>query len=290
MSATDGLKFYMRDISEIPLITQEEEVELARRIHQGDDEARLKLIRSNLRLVVKIAHDFKGMGFSLQDLVSEGNVGLMRAAEKFDPDKGAKFSSYAAWWIKQAMRRGLSEKSKTIRIPVASVGKIHKIRNARSQLTHELGREPTDKEVGAKLDFSERVISRLRQADFKTISLQDSINRGEEGEIANLIPDENSLTPLHMLEGSESTHRLNILLERLDAREKAILKMRYGLDGNPPRTLEQISRSIGRTRERVRQIQKRALNKLRRQIDQDVALPEVGEKDEPVGAKSAVLN
>ncbi len=269
MSRHDAMKCYMDDIGHIPLVTKEEEAILAKRIHAGDAAAREKLIRSNLRLVVKIAHDFKGMGLPLQDLVSEGNIGLMRAAEKFDPEKGAKFSSYAAWWIKQAMRRALSEKSKTIRIPIASVSKINKIRTVRSQMTEKLGRDPTDREIADRLDFSERVVSRLRRSDLKTVSLQDPILRGEEGELRNLIPDENSASPYHIMDDNESVSRLNLLMQSLDSRERTILMMRYGLDGSPPKTLEQISARIGRTRERVRQIQKRALNKLRSQIAQD---------------------
>jgi RNA polymerase primary sigma factor len=269
MSRHDAMKCYMDDIGHIPLVTREEECILAKLIQSGDMEAREKLIRANLRLVVKIAHDFKGIGLPLQDLVSEGNIGLMRAAEKFDPEKGAKFSSYAAWWIKQAMRRALSEKSKTIRVPIASVGKINKIRSMRSQLTETLGRDPTDREIADRLDFSERVVSRLRRCDLKTVSLHDPIMRGEDGELKNLIPDDNAPTPFHILDDNESIQRLNLLLQNLDKRERTILLMRYGLDGSPPKTLEQISRKIGRTRERVRQIQKRALNKLRLQIAQD---------------------
>lgn len=279
MSRNDTMKSYMRDISQIPLITQQEEVELARRIHAGDAEARETLIAANLRLVVKIAHDFKGMGLALQDLVAEGNIGLMRAAEKFDPDKGAKFSSYAAWWIKQGMRRALSEKTKTIRIPVASVAKINKIRNARNRKAEELGREPTNKEIASDLEFSERVVRRLQRADFKTVSLHDPIMRGEEGELRNLIPDDSSPNPYDMLDDSESVQRLNLLLQTLDKRERAILLLRFGLDGSQPKTLDQISKQIGRTRERVRQIQKRALAKLRHALKQEATNMGYGEDD-----------
>lgn len=269
MPRHDAMKCYMDDIGHFPLINKAEEVILAKLIKEGDMQAREKLIRSNLRLVVKIAHDFKGMGLPLQDLVSEGNIGLMRAAEKFDPQKGAKFSSYAAWWIKQAMRRALSEKSKTIRIPIASITKINKIRATRAKLSESLGRDPTDREIADRVDFSERVVKRLRRCDLKTVSLHDPIMRGEDGELKNLIPDENAPTPYHNIDENESAQRLNMLLNKLDTRERTILRMRYGLDGGPPRTLEQISKKIGRTRERVRQIQKRALNKLRTHIAQD---------------------
>ncbi len=266
MPQHDAMRDYMNDIRQIPLISRTEEVALAKLIHQGDAEALEQLVSSNLRLVVKIAHDFKGMGLPLQDLVAEGNIGLMRAAEKFDPEKGAKFSSYAAWWIKQAMRRALTEKSKTIRIPVASVTKIVKIRNVRNRLRRELDREPSDKEIAGHLELSERVVRRLRRADMKTVSLQDPILRGEEGDLESLIPDENADTPFGIMDDGESDMRLGLLLEKLDPRERYILCLRYGLEGNTTHTLEEISKCLGRTRERVRQIQKRALKKLRHQL------------------------
>lgn len=283
IASSDTMKSYMQDIAHIPLVSKAEEVELAAAIKGGDEVAKEKLIRANLRLVVKIAHDFKGMGLPLQDLVSEGNIGLMRAAEKFDPAKGAKFSSYSAWWIKQAMRRALSEKSKTIRVPVASVGKINKIRSLNLRMTEQLGREPSDAELAAKLDFSERVIHRLKRVDLRTVSLQDPILRGEGGEIGHLVPDEAALSPYHLTDGGEAVARLNLLLRNLDVRERAILLMRFGLDGSKPKTLDQISRKIGRTRERVRQIQKRALMKLRNLLGQDY--PDMGYR-----SRRSVLN
>jgi RNA polymerase primary sigma factor len=265
----DAMKFYMRDISAHPLIDKKEECRLAKLIQQGDQDAREKLISANLRLVVKIAHDFKRMGFPLQDLISEGNIGLMRAAEKFDPEKGAKFSSYAAWWIKQAMRRAIFEKSKMIRVPVASAGKIHKIRTTNNRLTRELGREPTNAEIAKQLDFSEGVVKRLKRADLRTVSLDDPILQGENGDLKSLIPDERIASPDAILDGNEAVKRLKELLDELDPREKMILYMRFGLDGHPPRTLDEVSRAIGRTRERVRQIQKRALSKLRTHISKE---------------------
>jgi len=270
MAKHDAMKFYMRDIGDIPLVNLEEEAELAKMIKKGDKAALDQLVRANLRLVVKIAHDFKGFGLPLQDLISEGNIGLMRAAEKFDPAKGAKFSSYAAWWIKQNMRRGLAEKSRTIRVPIASASKIKKIKLTLGHLIEELGREPTNAEIANRVDFSERVVKRLKRSDLKTVSLQDPIMRGEEGELNHLIPDETNATPDQVLDDSESVNRINSLLQELDNRERSILLMRFGLDGGLPRTLEEISKKIGRTRERVRQIQKRALTKLRSQIDTDL--------------------
>ncbi len=263
----DTMKTYMHDIGQISLVSKREEVELAAQIHSDDrfahDEARSTLIMANLRLVVKIAHDFKGLGLPLLDLISEGNIGLMRAVEKFDPAKGAKFSSYAAWWIKQSMRRALANQSRTIRIPVQSAGKINKIKSVRMKLAEELGREPTDAEIAGNLDFSERTVAGLRLADLRTFSLHDPIQQGEDGEFQDIIPDRRAVTPDQIMADVESVRRLLSLLEELDEREKMILKMRFGLENNRPKTLEEVSQEIGRTRERVRQIQNQALTKLK---------------------------
>lgn len=266
-SKNDTMKVYMQDIGQISLVSKKEEVELAAAIHgsneQAHDDARAVLIQANLRLVVKIAHDFKGLGLPLLDLISEGNIGLMRAVEKFDPAKGAKFSSYAAWWVKQSMRRALANQSRTIRIPVQSAGKINKIKSVRMKLAEELGREPTDAEIAKHLDFSERTVAGLRLADLRTFSLHDPIQQGEDGEFQDIIPDRRAMTPDQILGDVESVDRLLDLLEDLDGRERLILQMRFGLDGSRARTLEEVSQQIGRTRERVRQIQNQALSKLK---------------------------
>ncbi len=263
----DTMKVYMGEIARIPLVNKKEEAELADAIHGEDnyrhEDARSTLIKANLRLVVKIAHDFKGLGLPLLDLISEGNIGLMRAVEKFDPAKGAKFSSYAAWWIKQSMRRALANQSRTIRIPVQSAGKINKIKSVRMKLAEELGREPTDAEIAEHLDFSERTVAGLRLADLRTFSLHDPIQQGEEGEFQDIIPDRHAMTPDQILGDVESVFRLMDLLEKLEERERRILEMRFGLRGNRPLTLEEVSQEIGRTRERVRQIQNQALSKLK---------------------------
>ncbi|OGV50090.1 MAG: hypothetical protein A2X49_08745 [Lentisphaerae bacterium GWF2_52_8] len=267
VSKNDTMKVYMTDIGQISLVTKDQEVELAAAIHGNDpvaqERARSTLIQANLRLVVKIAHDFKGLGLPLLDLISEGNIGLMRAVEKFDPAKGAKFSSYAAWWIKQSMRRALANQSRTIRIPVQSAGKINKIKSVRMKLAEKLGREPTDAEIAEHLDFSERTVAGLRLADLRTFSLHDPIQQGEDGEFQDIIPDRGAMTPDRILGDVESVDRLLDLLHDLEERERMILKMRFGLDGNRPRTLEEVSQEIGRTRERVRQIQNQALTKLK---------------------------
>jgi len=263
----DTMKVYMTEIARIPLVNKKEEAELADDIHGADDlrhdDARTTLIKANLRLVVKIAHDFKGLGLPLLDLISEGNIGLMRAVEKFDPAKGAKFSSYAAWWIKQSMRRALANQSRTIRIPVQSAGKINKIKTVRMRLVEELGREPTDAEIAEHLDFSERTVAGLRLADLRTISLHDPIQQGEEGEFQDIIPDRHAMTPDQIIGDVESVFRLMDLLDKLEERERKILEMRFGLRGGRALTLEEVSQEIGRTRERVRQIQNQALAKLK---------------------------
>jgi RNA polymerase primary sigma factor len=261
----------MQEIGQYPLITRQEEVELAALIAIGDERARAKLIRSNLRLVVKIAHDFKGLGLPLLDLISEGNIGLMKAVEKFDPSKGAKFSSYGAWWIKQSMRRALSNQSRTIRIPVQSAGKINKIKNMRIKLTEELGREPTNREIARSLEFSERTVKSLRLAELRTFSLQDPIQSGEDSVFQDIIPDFAASTPSDAICDLELLRRIKKLMDHLDSRERMILVTRFGLDGSRPKTLEEVSRMIGRTRERVRQIQNQALKKLKRLIDEENA-------------------
>lgn len=275
LSDNDTMKLYMQNIGQYPLVTPNEEVELAARIKQGDKDARAKLIRSNLRLVVKIAHDFKGLGLPLLDLISEGNIGLMRAVEKFDPSKGAKLSSYAAWWIKQSMRRALANQARTIRIPVQSASKISKIQAARTKLTEKLGRDPTDKEIAKEVNLTERTVTGLRLGKTTTISLHDPIQHGEDGEFRDIIPDEKTTSPDEIVQDEETLRHMVRLIDRLDERERTILNLRFGLNGERPRTLEEVSQTIGRTRERVRQIQNQALEKLRLLLEEDGVEPEI---------------
>ena len=279
-SKNDTMKVYMGEIAQIPLVNKKEEQELSEAIHSTDparhEAARTTLIKANLRLVVKIAHDFKGLGLPLLDLISEGNIGLMRAVEKFDPAKGAKFSSYAAWWIKQSMRRALANQSRTIRIPVQSAGKINKIKTVRMKLAEELGRDPSDAEIAEHLDFSERTVSGLRLADLRTISLHDPIQQGEEGEFQDIIPDRHAMTPDQIIGDIESVFRLMDLLDKLEDRERKILEMRFGLRGGRTLTLEEVSQQIGRTRERVRQIQNQALTKLKQLLMDEAGYTNTG--------------
>ena len=278
VTKNDSMKVYMHDIGQISLVSKDQEVTLAAQIHgrnhDSHDEARATLIEANLRLVVKIAHDFKGLGLPLLDLISEGNIGLMRAVEKFDPSKGAKFSSYAAWWIKQSMRRALANQSRVIRIPVQSAGKINKIKSVKMKLAEKLGREPTDEEIAANLGFSGRTVTGLRLADLRTFSLHDPIQQGEDGEFQDIIPDQGAMSPDRILGDEESVHRLLSLLSQLDERERLILQLRFGLDGKRPKTLEEVSQEIRRTRERVRQIQNQALAKLRAMLADEAGFSE----------------
>ena len=278
----DTMKAYMHDVGHIPLVSREEEFELAARISEGDEEARQRLIKSNLRLVVKIAHDFKGLGLPLVDLISEGNIGLMRAVAKFNPNKGAKFSSYAAWWIKQSMRRALANQSRTIRIPVQSAGKINKIRESRERLLIKLDREPTDNEIAEQLDFSERTVSILRRSDIKSFSLNESLQEGETGDFEDIIPDNEVSKPDEVLEQTESLEHLEELLDELEPREQLILRKRFGLGGEQPITLQELSKLVGRTRERVRQIQYQALAKLKAQLNRELSRGETASRTRAV--------
>jgi RNA polymerase primary sigma factor len=257
---------YMRNIIDFSLLTPEEELKLAEAIHGEDpiahEEAKAKLVKANLRLVVKIANEFMGRGLSKHDLISEGNIGLMTAAEKFDPSKGAKFSTYSTWWIKQSMRRAIAEQSRTIRIPVQSVEKIAKIRKAQKLLTKELDRPPSDQEVAEYLDLSPRTVSELRHASLSTSSLNQPIVSGEDGEIQDFIPDTLENTPDNVLGDSESLSHLHELVKRLSEREQKVLEMRFGLNGHKVMTLEEVGDAVGCTRERVRQIQNKAIKKL----------------------------
>ncbi len=266
MIISENMKQYMRDIAEFPLLTPEQEIQLANRISSGDESALDEMVRANLRLVVTIALELGNRGMSIDELVSEGNLGLIQAAKKFDPSKGAKFSTYASWWIKQAMRRALTEKDKVIRIPTSSLRKIRKINRLRNQMAEELGRDPTNDEIATQSEFSENVVGRLKHAELHTVSLQAPIMEGEEDTMINLIPDEKMQSPDDQIMVDDMVDQINNALPVLNEREQNIIICRYGLDGKGIRTLEAISTELGLTRERVRQIQKRALQKMRRSL------------------------
>ena len=266
----DSIKSYMKSISSIPLIKKADEIELAKLIEAGSDEAREKMIVSNLRLVVKIAHDFKSLGVPLSDLIAEGNIGLMKAVEKFRPDKGAKFSSYGAWWIKQSMRRAIADQSRVIRIPIQSAVKIKKIQKASLELAEKLGRIPTEAEIAEELEISEKTVHTLKgSANSNVVSLNAFFQVGEEGSLSDILPDLNSYTPEESLDEQEVRSYIRTVIDtKLKERERLILKLRYGIGGGQPKTLEEVSEIIGRTRERVRQIQHQALRKVALYMDE----------------------
>jgi RNA polymerase primary sigma factor len=268
----ESIKSYMQSIATLPLISVEDEIELAKLIEAGSEEAREKLIIANLKLVVKIAHDYKSLGVPLADLISEGNIGLMKAVEKFRPGHGAKFSSYGAWWIKQAIRRAVAEQGRVIRIPVQSAVKIRKIHHEAMLLAEQLGRVPSMEEVAEATGFSVRSVRGMAVASTApAVSLSTTLKSGEEGILEDVIPD----TLLHLPgEDMNEDDVKNVLLEvinsKLTEREQMIIKMRYGLDGHQQKTLEELSDMVGRTRERVRQIQYQALRKLYAHLDEDI--------------------
>jgi RNA polymerase primary sigma factor len=263
-----GIKIYLREIGQTPLLTREEEVKLARRIKRGDQAARQQMIKANLRLVVKIAHDYASYGLPLLDLISEGNIGLMKAVERFDPKKGGKLSTYAAWWIKQSIKRALANQSKTIRLPVHLVDKIARMRRVAMQLAEEFGREPTDEELAEELGMTAAKIAQLRTAAVRPASLDATVGQEEDGaSLGDMIGDESAHTPSDLLSDKNMRSAVMALLHVLDERELKIITMRFGLDGKKEMTLEEVGRKFKVTRERIRQLQNIALRKIKRALE-----------------------
>jgi RNA polymerase primary sigma factor len=263
----NGIKIYLREIGQIPLLTPKDEIRLAARIKKGDRQARAQMIKANLRLVVKIAHDYSNFGLPLLDLISEGNIGLMKAVERFDPKKGGKLSTYAAWWIKQSIKRALANQAKTIRLPVHLVDKISKMKRAGHKLSERLGREPTDQELADVLGMTRAKVAQLRTISIRPASLDAPIGDDDATEFSEIVGDEAALTPFELLRDKTLRQEVRDILEELDSREAEILNMRFGLDGNKPKTLEEVGKRFKVTRERVRQIQNIALMKLRRVME-----------------------
>jgi len=271
-----GIKIYLREIGQTPLLTREEEVKLARKIKRGDQAARQHMIKANLRLVVKIAHDYSNYGLPLLDLISEGNIGLMKAVERFDPKKGGKLSTYAAWWIKQSIKRALANQSKTIRLPVHLVDKIARMRRVAMQLAEEFGREPTDEELGEELNMAPAKIAQLRTAAIRPASLDANVGQDDDGaSLGDLIGDENASTPSELFSDKNLRKSVMDLLHVLDERELKIITMRFGLDGKKEMTLEEVGRKFKVTRERIRQLQNIALRKVKRALDKQDKLKPV---------------
>ena len=258
-----GFQLYLRQIAQIPLLTPEQEIQLARRIKRGDQKALTQMVTANLRLVVKIARDYANFGLPLLDLISEGNIGLMKAVERFDPKKGGKLSTYAAWWIKQSITRALANQTKTIRLPIHLVEKIGKMRRVSSQMMEELGREPSDDELAEEIGLSSSKVAALKRAALRPASLDEPIQEGECFQFRDIVGDEESDDPFETLRDKDMLEEVDELLDMLGDRERMIINSRFGLDGQEPKTLEEIGETFGVTRERIRQLQNVALLKLR---------------------------
>jgi RNA polymerase primary sigma factor len=269
-----ALQLYLREIGQVKLLTPKEETALAHRIKKGDEQAREQMIKANLRLVVKIAHDYDGLGLPLLDLINEGNIGLIKGVERFDPTKGAKLSTYAAWWIKQAIKRALANQSKTIRLPVHVVDKVAHIRRAEVRLRETLDREPTDEEVAADVGLKPGRVREYRQASRAPVSLEAPLGADDDtNHVAEVVADANAAAPFDHLVKTSDAELLREVFATLAPRERAILSMRFGLEDDTPRTLEMIGAHFGVTRERIRQIQNEALQKLRMKVEKRDRLP-----------------
>jgi len=262
-----AIKLYLREIGQVKLLTPQEEIVLAARIKKGDKKAREQMIKANLRLVVKIARDYEGIGLPLLDLISEGNIGLMKAVERFDPKKGGKLSTYGSWWIKQSIKRALANQSKTIRLPVHLVDKISKMRRVGMKLQEELGREATDEELADEMDMTAARVRQMRMAAIRPASLDAPIGDDDSNNFSDVVEDENATSPYGNLEDKTVTDMLQDMVKHLDKREATILQYRFGLDGGTEKTLEEVGVKFGVTRERVRQIQNLALRKLRKMVE-----------------------
>ena len=263
MAIDDPVKVYLKEIGRVPLLTSEEEIELAIRISQNDQEAKNRLSEANLRLVVSIAKRYVGRGMQFLDLIQEGNLGLIKAVDKFDYTKGFKFSTYATWWIRQAITRAIADQARTIRIPVHMVETINKVKKTNSQLLHENGRDPTAEEIAARLDMPvERVREILRVAQ-EPVSLETPIGEEEDSHLGDFIPDDDAQAPVDAASMALMREQLAEVLKTLTPREARVLSLRYGLEDGNPKTLEEVGREFNVTRERIRQIEAKALRKLR---------------------------
>jgi len=268
----DPIKSYFKDVRGIPLLTAEEEITLAKRIQKGDEKARKQMIRSNLRLVISIAKRYINLGVPLSDLIEEGNIGLMRSVEKFDPDKGFRFSTYAAWWIKQAISRSIIDQGKMIRVPVYMNEEILKYKKAKEILMHKLNRKPRVSEIAKKLQVPVDKVREYERAIAKMSSLDAPLGEEGDGQVKDIIADETLLNPEEQLEEFFNKERAKNLLEHLSAREKKILILRYGLADGTAKTLAEIADEINVSRERVRQIEFAAIKKIKKMIDDEKSL------------------
>ena len=259
----DPVKVYLKEIGRVPLLTPDEEVDLAERMAQGDPYAKKRLSEANLRLVVSIAKRYVGRGMQFLDLIQEGNLGLIKAVEKFDHTKGFKFSTYATWWIRQAITRAIADQARTIRIPVHMVETINKVKKVSSQLLHQNGHEPTADEIAAELDMSVEKVREIMRVAQEPVSLETPIGEEEDSHLGDFIPDDDAPAPADAASNMLLKEQLAEVLKTLTSREEKVLRLRFGLDDGRSRTLEEVGKEFNVTRERIRQIEAKALRKLR---------------------------
>ena len=266
-ASTDSLQLFLKDIGRVQLLTAAQEVELAKRVERGDDSAKRHMIEANLRLVVSIAKRYRNQGLPFLDLIQEGTIGLVRAVEKFDYRKGFKFSTYATWWIRQAVARALADKARTIRMPVHVVEKLNRISRAERTLRAELGRDPTVEEISDAVELPLDEVEHIRRSAQTPVSLEKPVGGEEESEFGHFIQDDSQPLPEEVAEVKMRRDTLRRILSSLSARERRVLELRYGLDGKRPRTLDEVGRTFNVTRERIRQIENQGLKKLRALAD-----------------------
>ena len=263
LTINDPVRMYLKEIGQIKLLTTEEELELADRIIEGDEEAKAILAESNLRLVVSIAKRYVGRGMLFLDLIQEGNIGLMKAVEKFDVEKGFKFSTYATWWIRQAITRAIADQARTIRVPVHMVETINKLARVERQLTLELNREPSDEELASKMKLPVEKIREIYKIRQEPVSLETPIGEEDDSHLGDFIPDETNMSPEDFTINELLKDEISDVLLTLTEREEKVIRLRFGLEDGRPRTLEEVGQLFGVTRERIRQIEAKALRKLR---------------------------
>jgi RNA polymerase primary sigma factor len=273
--STDSLQLFLKDIGKIDLLTAVQEVELAKRIERGDHRAKQEMVEANLRLVVSIAKRYRNQGLPFLDLIQEGTIGLVRAAEKFDWRKGFKFSTYATWWIRQAVERALADKGRTIRMPVHMVERLQKIVRVERKLRAEGGREPTSEDIADDLELTVDQVEQIRRVSQAPLSLENPVGDDEESELGHFIEDESAPLPDAAANRSFREEALTRCLESLSDRERCVLEMRFGLNGEPPRSLGEVGRALDVSRERIRQIESQSLKRLR-SLDEIQQLDDVG--------------
>ena len=287
----NALKTYLDRIAKVSLLTREEEIELAARIAIGDENAREHMITANLRLVVKIAQDYSNLGLHLLDLISEGNIGLMKAVERFDPNKGGKLSTYASWWIKQSIKRALANQSKTIRLPVHMIEKVARMNKTSLEMNEKLGREPTNEELAEQVDMSVGKVAHLKNVSARPSSLEAPIGGDNETTLGDVVGDDRAETPLERLQSKSLVSDVNSVLDKLDAREAEIIRLRFGLKGEEPQTLEEVGLRFEVTRERVRQLQDIAIRKMRKamaSLEHPRAIDEMREEERLLETMKAI--